>query len=84
MAKTMKTIFMMLALLTAVQASAQTETLKVWMDDVTMTADGKTVTRLYVMENDVVDYTAFSLSLIVPKAVTIAKVKSGRKTVNDI
>lgn len=80
----MKTIFMMLALLTAVQASAQTETLKVWMDDVTMTADGKTVTRLYVMENDVVDYTAFSLSLIVPKGVTIAKVKSGRNTVNDI
>ena len=75
---------MMLALLTAVQASAQTETLKVWMDDVTMTADGKTVTRLYVMENDVVDYTAFSLSLIVPKGVTIAKVKSGRNTVNDI
>lgn len=65
----MKTIFMMLALLTAVQASAQTETLKVWMDDVTMTADGQTVTRLYVMENDVVDYTAFSLSLIVPKGV---------------
>lgn len=84
MAKTMKTIFMMLALLTAVQASAQTETLKVWMDDVTMTADGQTVTRLYVMENDVVDYTAFSLSLIVPKGVTIAKVKSGRITVNDI
>ena len=84
MAKTMKTIFMMLALLTVVQASAQTETLKVWMDDVTMTADGKTVTRLYVMENDVVDYTAFSLSLIVPKGVTIAKVKSGRNTVNDI
>lgn len=84
MAKTMKTIFMMLALLTAVQASAQTETLKVWMDDVTMTADGQTVTRLYVMENDVVDYTAFSLSLIVPKGVTIAKVKSGRNTVNDI
>ena len=80
----MKTIFMMLALLTAVQASAQTETLKVWMDDVTMTADGQTVTRLYVMENDVVDYTAFSLSLIVPKGVTIAKVKSGRNTVNDI
>ena len=84
MAKTMKTIFMMLALLTAVHASAQTETLKVWMDDVTMTADGQTVTRLYVMENDVVDYTAFSLSLIVPKGVTIAKVKSGRNTVNDI
>lgn len=84
MAKTMKTIFMMLALLTAVQASAQTETLKVWMDDVTMTADGQTVTRLYVMENDVVDYTAFSLSLIVPQGVTIAKVKSGRNTVNDI
>ena len=80
----MKTIFMMLALLTAVHASAQTETLKVWMDDVTMTADGQTVTRLYVMENDVVDYTAFSLSLIVPKGVTIAKVKSGRNTVNDI
>ena len=75
---------MMLALQTAVQASAQTETLKVWMDDDTMTADGKTVTRLYVMENDVVDYTAFSLSLIVPKGVTIAKVKSGRNTVNDI
>lgn len=84
MAKTMKTIFMMLALLYAVQASAQTETLNVWMDDVTMTADGQTVTRLYVMENDVVDYTAFSLSLIVPKGVTIAQVKSGRNYVNDI
>lgn len=40
MAKTMKTICMMLALLLAVQAHAQTETLKVWMDNVTMTADG--------------------------------------------
>lgn len=84
MAKTMKTICMMLALLLAVQAQAQTETLKVWMDNVTMTADGQTVTRLYVHENDVVDYTAFSLSLSVPKGVTIAKVKSGRNYVNDI
>lgn len=85
MAKMMKTICMMLALLlAAVQAHAQTETLKVWMDNVTMTADGQTVTRLYVNENDVVDYTAFSLSLVVPKGVTIAKVKSGRNYVNDI
>ena len=77
-------ILLSLALLFAVQAKAQTSNLKVWMDDVSVTADGSAVTRLYVYENDVVNYAAFNLNLIVPEGISIAQVKSGRNMVNDI
>lgn len=79
-----KIIFSLLCAMAVLHTQAQTETLKVWMDDATITADGSTVTRLVISENDVVDYTSFSLSLVVPKGVTVAKVRQGREYVDDI
>jgi len=79
-----KVIFSLLSAMVMLHTQAQTETLKVWVDDATITADGSTVTKLVISENDIVDYTAFSLSLIVPNGVTVAKVKQGREYVNDI
>ena len=66
------------------RAVAQTETLQVWGHDFEMTADGSTVTHLTVSERDVVDYTGFSLTILVPKGIHIAQVRSGREYVNDI
>lgn len=79
-----KTIFSLLCAMVVLHTQAQTETLKVWMDDATITANGSTVTKLVISENDVVDYTSFSLSLVVPNGVTVAKVKQGREYVDDI
>ena len=79
-----KTILGLVCAMVVLHAQAQTETLKVWMDDATITADGSTVTRLVISENDVVDYTSFSLSLVVPNGVTVAKVRQGREYVDDI
>lgn len=76
-------ICLLLALFTA-QAQAQTETLEVWGHDFTMTADGSTITHLTISERDVVDYTGFSLTIVVPKGIHIAQVRSGREYVNDI
>lgn len=73
----------MLALM-GVQAMAQTQTLKVWGHDFTMTADGKTSTRLTISENDVVNYTAFNMTIVVPEGISVAQVNSGRLYVNDI
>ncbi len=80
----LKMILCGLALMTGIQCFAQTETLKVWMDDAIVTADGTSITKLSVYENDEVDYTAFSMSLVVPYGVKVAQVKSGREYVNDI
>lgn len=82
--KILKTILCCAAALVGLHGSAQTETLRVWMDNVTVTADGSTITKLTVYENDVVDYTAFSLTMVVPNGVKVAQVKSGREYVNDI
>lgn len=62
------------------------ETLKMWMNDVTITADGKTVTYLTVYQNDPEqDYTSFNMSIFVPEGIHIAQVVSGRgSTRNDI
>lgn len=60
------------------------ETLRVWFDPITLVADGKTVTRLTVYENDVLDYSAFNMAFIVPKGIHIAMVKKGRDIVEDI
>lgn len=73
-----------LALLSG-RAQAQRETVKVWADDIALTADGQTITYLTVYEHsDEHDYTSFSMSLKVPKGVKIGKVKSGRNWVNAI
>lgn len=61
------------------------ESLRVWMDDITVTADGTTATRLTVYENDSErDYTAFNMSLIVPEGISVKQVKKGRVYVNRI
>lgn len=83
-----KVISLAAGLLLGGQASAQniqTESLRVWMDDITLTADGQTATRLTVYENDSErDYTAFNMSLVVPDGITVAQVKKGRNWVNSI
>lgn len=65
---------------------AQSTTLKVWLDSkVTFQADGTTVTYLKLYENDGDQgYTSFNMSLIVPKGISVNKVKQGRNTVDDI
>lgn len=69
----------------ALAQNIQTTTLRVWMDDITVTADGTTATRLTVYENDAErDYTAFNMSLIVPEGISVKQVKKGRNWVNSI
>ena len=81
-------IILLCLLLFGGQAKAQTsptsETLQVWMEDVTLNADGETITYVTVYEHDNLNYTAFNMSLIVPKGVKIATVKAGRGTRNAI
>lgn len=77
-------MYCLLLALIGVQAMAQTETLKVWGHDVVMTADGETATHLTISEKDVVNYTAFNMTIVVPEGVSIAHVKSGRLYVSDI
>ena len=63
----------------------QTEALRVWMDDVTVKADGTTSTLLKVYEKDAErNYTAFNMSLIVPAGISVKQVTKGRDTVNSI
>lgn len=65
--------------------NTKTAALRVWMDDITVTADGTTATRLTVYENDAErDYTAFNMSIIVPQGITVKQVKKGRNWVNSI
>ncbi|MBO4802090.1 MAG: hypothetical protein J5545_09535 [Bacteroidaceae bacterium] len=86
-----KTIYVLsalcLSLLGQAEALAQTksETLRVWMDDITLTADGETITKLTVYENDVKDYASFNMSFVVPDGIRIAQVSAGRgKVKNDV
>lgn len=82
MNKTRK-IFAVLALtLSAVWAQAQS--LSVWADDVTVTADGKSVAYLYVNMTDANElYSGFQMAIDVPEGIHIAQKVSGRNTVND-
>lgn len=84
----MKTVKLLLAWLAlyAAQATAQTAALEVWMDkNVTVTADGKTVTYLTVSEKDPnVNYIAYNMTITLPKGFKVNQVKQGREYVNDI
>lgn len=84
----MKRTFISFCLLcmVSVSAMAQSETLKVWLDDkVTFKADGTTVAYLNLYENDGDQkYTSFNMSMKVPEGISINQVKSGRDYVNDI
>ena len=75
------TIFSICFLLLAsfvTRAQAQTETLELWGHDLEMKADGKTKTYLTISERDVVDYTAFNMTIMVPKGIHVAKLRPGR------
>ncbi|MCM1452688.1 MAG: hypothetical protein NC102_10555 [Clostridium sp.] len=78
-------IAMLSALSCAAYETVKSETLKVWLDDVTLTADGKTVTHMTLYMNDPAHtYSAFNMEFTIPKGVTVATVKKGRETVDDI
>lgn len=68
----------------AIGQTTESETLKVWIDNFTIDANGESVAYLKVYENDVIDYTAFNMTFQVPEGLKIHQVKSGRETVNDI
>lgn len=89
----MKKLIIFYALLLAgmqVQAQEQEQTLKVWMSNPTMVADGTTTTYLTVYQTDInADgthnlYAQFEMRLNVPEGITVATKKVGRKDVNDI
>ncbi len=84
----MKKLLLTLAIsiVSIIGVQAQSTTLKVWLDSkVTFQADGTTVTYLKLYENDGEQgYTSFNMSLIVPKGISVNKVKQGRETVDDI
>ena len=72
----------MMFTLTAVWASAQS--LRVWADDMTLKADGNSVTRLRVsMTDDGTPYSGFQMAIEVPKGIHIAQRTSGRELMND-
>lgn len=62
----------------------ESSTLEVWADDITLTADGKTISTLKVYQRDVDTFTAFNMAFFVPRGVKIAKIRQGRETVDDI
>ena len=70
----------------AVQATAQTDGLKVWMDMAqAVTADGETVTYLTVNEKDPsVSYIAYNMTITLPKGFRVNKVEQGGVAVDDI
>lgn len=70
----------------AAQAMAQPAALEVWMDkNVTVTADGQTVTYLTISEKDPnVNYIAYNMTISLPKGFKVNQVKQGREYVNDI
>ena len=84
----MKKLLLTLAIsiVSIIGVQAQSTTLKVWLDSkVTFQADGTTVTYLKLYENDGEQgYTSCNMSLIVPKGISVNKVKQGRETVDDI
>ncbi len=87
----MKNVFLTMAmtmgmsLLCQAYTTTSSESLHVWVDNVTLIADGTTVTHMTLYENDpTLNYSNFNMQLTIPKGVTVAKVKQGRETVDDI
>lgn len=64
--------------------TTESETLRIWAEPITVEADGKTISTLTVYENDVKTYSSFNMVITVPEGITVAKVKQGRETVDDI
>lgn len=64
--------------------TTESETLKVWADPITVNADNGSIATLTVYENDIINYSSFNMVITVPEGITVAKVKQGRETVDDI
>lgn len=64
--------------------TTESETLRIWAEPITVEADGKTISTLTIYENDVKNYSSFNMVITVPEGITIAKVRQGRETVDDI
>ena len=78
-------LFFLCGKLVQAQTTQSSEALRVWMDNVTLTANGEAITYIPVYEHDdATAYTGFNMSLIVPQGVRVATVKSGRGTRNAI
>lgn len=76
--------FLTFLMLLSVSFGVQAQSLRVWMGDMEMTADGKTVTYMTVYMTDPDDqYSAFQMGITVPEGISINKVKSGRNMVDD-
>lgn len=79
----MKKVLLLLSLM-FLWVGAQAQSLRVWMDDMIMVADGTTVTYMTVSMTDADDlYSGFQMGITVPEGITIHQVKSGRVMVND-
>lgn len=65
-------------------AVIESETLKVWFDNITLVADGTTISKMTVYESDIYNYTAYNMAFTVPVGVKVAMVKKGRETVPDV
>lgn len=77
-------IFSLWLALLGVQVQAQS--LRVWVGDAVMVADGETVTPLTVYQTDPTDnqYVAFQMKMNVPQGIHIAQKKQGRVYVDDL
>lgn len=79
-----KTMTMIVLLLALFGVRAQAQSLRVWMDDMNVVADGQTVTYMTVYMTDPDNlYSGFQMGITVPEGISIHQVKSGRVMVND-
>lgn len=79
-----KTMFLTYLLLALFGVQAQAQSLRVWMDDMEVTADGQTVTYMTVKMTDPNDlYAGFQMGITVPEGISIHQIRSGRVMVND-
>lgn len=81
----MKRLFTIVGLMLSLfGVQAQAQSLSVWADDITINADGQTVTYLTVKMTDNNQlYSGFQMAINVPEGITIAQKRSGRVMVND-
>lgn len=79
-----KTMTMIVLLLALFGVRAQAQSLRVWMDNMNVVADGQTVTYMTVYMTDPDNlYSGFQMGITVPEGISIHQVKSGRVMVDD-
>ena len=75
---------MIVLLLALFGVRAQAQSPRVWMDDMSIVADGQTATYMTVYMTDPDSlYVGFQMGITVPEGISIHQVKSGRVMVND-